>query len=271
MTYQLQRSAVWHQLHRRPPGEHQSADGRRPAGQLPAALSGVRRHRGSPEHRRHGLQLPAGAAQPAVHQGPPVRVGLHAGEGVRQARHQPVRRGGPGLVLARAHGRHAAAQPDHQLHLGCAGRQQVVGQRADSRRARRVAALGQHGVRLGRLGRRGLLDDGQLRLLRRRRRRSHRPDGRRSDERRQSRSESRWHGLVREPGRVRASVRPAGSRQCPGAVHPAAVDQEHGPVVVQELPDGRLEADPDPLGDVQRVQHGELVGHQPHRAVQPGR
>ena len=86
---------------------------------------------------------------------------------------------------------------------------------------------------------RGLLDDGQLRLLRRRRRRSYRPDGDRSDERRQSGSESRWHGLVPEPGGVRASVGPAGSRQRPGAVLPAAVDQEHRPVVVQELPDGR--------------------------------
>ena len=54
---------------------------------------------------------------------------LHAGQGLRQARHQPVRPGGPGLVLARADRRHAAAQPDHQLHLGCAGRQQVVEQR----------------------------------------------------------------------------------------------------------------------------------------------
>ena len=69
------------------------------------------------------------------------------------ARHQPVRRRGSGLVLARADRRHAAAQPDHQLHLGCAGRQQAVGQLADPRRARRLAALGQHGVRLGRLGR----------------------------------------------------------------------------------------------------------------------
>ena len=83
VTYNYQRSAVWHQLHRRPPGEHRSADGRRAAGQLPAAVSWVWRHRRSPEHRRDGLQLPAGAAQPPVHQGLPVRAGLHAGQGVR--------------------------------------------------------------------------------------------------------------------------------------------------------------------------------------------
>ena len=40
-----------------------------------------------------------------------------------------------------------------ELHLGRTGRQPAVGQLADPRRARRLAALGQHRVRLGRLGR----------------------------------------------------------------------------------------------------------------------
>ena len=67
-------------------------------------------------------------------------------------------------------------------------------------------------------------------------------------------------GSYLELGGVRASVRPAGSRQCPGAVLPPAVDQEHRPVDVQELRGGRRQAGADSLGDLQPVQHGELVG-----------
>ena len=72
--------------------------------------------------------------------------------------HQSVCRGGSGLVLARTDRRHPAAQPDDELHLGRAGRQPAVEQLADPRRARRLAALRQHGLRLRRLVGRDLLD-----------------------------------------------------------------------------------------------------------------
>ena len=66
---QHQRPAVWRQLHRRPPGEHRSA---RPARVQPADFlrpyRGYRHHRRSSEHRRHRLQLAAGAAQSPLHQ-----------------------------------------------------------------------------------------------------------------------------------------------------------------------------------------------------------
>ena len=83
---------------------------------------GIRQNTGETDYNSH-----AGAAQPPLHQGPPVRPRLHARQGLRHARHQPVRRGGPGLVLARADRRHAAPQPDHELHLGRAGRQPRCG------------------------------------------------------------------------------------------------------------------------------------------------
>ena len=57
----------------------------------------------------------------------------------------------------------------------------------------------------------------------------------------------------------------------PRHVLPAAGDREHEPVGLQELRDRRQQADPVPLGDVQRLQPGELVRHQHQRAVQPGR
>ena len=97
----VQRPAVWRQFHRRQPAEHRSADRRCPAGQLPAALSWIWHHRRSSEHRRHRLQLDAGATQPPLHQRLPVRARLHTGQRLRQADHRPVPAGRSGLVLAR--------------------------------------------------------------------------------------------------------------------------------------------------------------------------
>ena len=267
----VQRPALRHQLHRRPPGEHRSADGRRAPGQLPSALSRIWHPRRSSEHRRHRLQLHAGAAESPLHQRLSVCARLHPRQGIRQTDHQSVCRRGSGLVLARTDWQHPAAQLDGELHLGRSGRQPPVGQLADPGRARRLAALGQYRVCLGRLVGRDLHDDGQLRLLRRRRRRPYRHDGCGSDRRRQSRSEPRRLRLVSRLGRIRASVRPAGSRQRGGAVLPAALDQEHRPVDVQEFRGGRRQAGADSLGDLQPVQHGELVWHQYHRPVQSRR
>ena len=63
MTYELQRPALWHQLHRRPPGEHRSADA---DGVLPAnflrpyrgyGTIGVRQNTGDTDYNSMQVQL----------------------------------------------------------------------------------------------------------------------------------------------------------------------------------------------------------------------
>ena len=141
-------------------------------------------------------------------------------------------------------------------------REPSLEQPVDARAPRRLAGVGRHGDRQRRLVRRRQPHhDRQLRLRRRRRR--HAGEARRGPGlQEQLRSHA---GEPRQlPGRlgVRPSHRPRRHRQRAGRLLPAAADREHEPVGLQELPDRRRAPDPVPLGDVQRLQPGQLVGHQ---------
>ena len=85
-----QRHSVQRQLPRSQSAEHQPGHRRRAAGRFPAPVSRLRHHHPASQRRRDRLQLAAGTAQPAVHQGPPVRPRLHARQRLGHARDQPL-------------------------------------------------------------------------------------------------------------------------------------------------------------------------------------
>ena len=123
-----------------------------------------------PEHhdprtlRTRELQLAAGAAQPALHQRPPVRRRLYLRKDQRRRdpRHRPARvqhRQNRRCVELRRDLIDTGARPGRQLHVGCAQRQPYVEPRDHPRATRWLAALGRHGVGQRRLVGRDDVDD----------------------------------------------------------------------------------------------------------------
>ena len=246
------------------------------AERVPAAVPRVPGHHDPVALRRRALQLAAGAAQSPLHQRPAVRGRLHAGQD-RQRRHRPaIRRLQDRPAWGRVERRRRTSST--QLH------NLVVNYTWDVPNGSRMwnnaltrglldgwQLSGDTAVVSGDWSGATHVDHGQLRLHRRRRRHAAEDQRRRAVHERQLRSDAGRHRQLLQRRRVQPADRPRRHRQRAGARSSGCRGSCMSNMsIVQELPDRRRPADAVPLGDVQRLQPGELVGDQHQRPVQSG-
>ena len=264
MAYEHQHRAGRRALRRRQPAERQPAepDARPSRTSSCGRISGTRTSRSASTSATRDLQLHAGAAQPPLHQRPAVRGRLHARRrrgrrhgGDHQPQHRSARRRmerGPGALDAAARTISSSTTP------GTCRTAALVEQLAHARLARRLAALRATRPSSAATGPAPTSPRPTTSTSRRRRRRS-RPDMTGEHDRcsgEQLRSDSGRHGQLLERRR-RSPARPAAAisamRRCTFFRLPGSCCRT---CRSSRTSSSAAEADPVPLGGLQRVQPG---------------